>query len=87
MEKKDSEVKKIQFAFSQDALNAIEELAKKTGAASKTEVIRYSLKVFNWIVDMQDEGRKIQAVSENGCNIIELVDQRFPPRKHKEESK
>ena len=81
MAKINSEIKKIQFSFSKKALDAIEELARMTGAATKTEVIRNALKVYNWIVDMQDAGFVIQAYRIKDNRKIELADERFPAGK------
>lgn len=81
MGKINSESKKIQFSFSKVALDAIEEVAGMIGANTKTEVIRNALKVYHWILDMQNAGFVIQAYRTKDKRIVELADQRFPAGK------
>ena len=81
MKNKEFEPKKIQFAFSKEALQKIDELAKESGSFTKSEVIRNALKIYSWVIDKQKEGCSIHAVSKNGDPLIELADQRFPSDK------
>ncbi len=81
METKKTELKKLQFAFTQETLNYMDGLAKRTGVVSKTDLMRNALKVYNWVVEMQEEGYRVRAVKENGSPTVELMDQTFPPRK------
>ena len=54
MGKKD--YKKLQFDFSEDAIERLDKLKYTTDAVSRTEVIRNSLRVYEYIVAMTKEG-------------------------------
>jgi len=76
---KKSEIKKIQFGFSHEALDAIDSLAISLGAQTKTEVVRTALKVLTWVIEKQEEGFSIVANDKSGASRdVELLDLRFP---------
>jgi len=56
----DKEYKRLQFEFSQDAVERLNNLKKDTEASSKTEVIRNSLRVYEYITSMINEGYRLE---------------------------
>ena len=42
---------RVQFYFEPDAVEALDELQDKTGLSTRAEVVRYGLRVFEWLVD------------------------------------
>lgn len=54
------EYKRLQFEFSQDAVERLSNLKKDTEASSKTEVIRNSLRVYEYITSMINEGYRLE---------------------------
>jgi len=56
----DKEYKRLQFEFSQDAVERLNNLKKDTEASSKTEVIRNSLRVYEYITSMINKGYRLE---------------------------
>ena len=56
----DKEYKRLQFEFSQDAVERLNNLKKDTEASSKTEVIRNSLRVYEYITSMINKGYSLE---------------------------
>ena len=56
----DKEYKRLQFEFSQDSVERLNNLKKDTEASSKTEVIRNSLRVYEYITSMINEGYRLE---------------------------
>lgn len=56
----DKEYKRLQFEFSQDAVERLNNLKKDTEASSKTEVIRNSLRVYEYITSMISKGYRLE---------------------------
>lgn len=65
--------KRIQFDFSPDALSQIEELVKNTGAASKAEVIRKALKLYEYTVEMLRNSYDLTFQREGETKTVELL--------------
>jgi hypothetical protein len=65
------EKKLLQVNMAQEAFTQLEELKNKTGLSTITEVVKYSISVFKWIVDMQKKGYQIYAVPEDGNPELE----------------
>jgi hypothetical protein len=59
------EYKRLQFEFSQDAVERLSNLKKDTEASSKTEVIRNSLRVYEYITSMINEGYRLEFKKDN----------------------
>jgi hypothetical protein len=51
--------------FSTDALHELDQLKLKTGAASRAEVVRYSLRTLQWVLE-QLEGKNRILVEAGG---------------------
>lgn len=57
--------------FPCDTLTAIEELAQITGADGSPELIQDALRVFEWLVYQQAEGREVLAVPRDMVATVE----------------
>jgi hypothetical protein len=59
-------MKKVQFEFTDETYEAINNLAKMTEARSMAAVIRDALKTYAWLIDEQRAGNKILSRSPVG---------------------
>jgi hypothetical protein len=66
------EKKRLQFDFTQDALEELDQLQRATGLPSRAELIRHSLRLLQWIVD-QTQNKKATLLIEKDGKIRELV--------------
>lgn len=51
---------RLQFDFSRKAVERLDELKVVTGSGSRAEIIRNALRVYEYLVEMKEEGYKIQ---------------------------
>jgi hypothetical protein len=65
------DTKRIQFEFSADALERMEKLKEKTHARSYAELIRDSLRAYEWMVDEKAAGHDVGAIK--GKEIVNVV--------------
>ena len=56
----DKDCKRLQFELSEDAIKRLNNLKKSTDASSKAEVIRNSLRVYEYITAMIKEGYELE---------------------------
>ena len=63
--RKKSSLKKIQFAFSESALQKLESLVERSDAVSKTELIRDAILIYEWIFNYTEQGFHISAKRGN----------------------
>ena len=56
----DKDCKRLQFELSGDAIERLNNLKKSTDASSKAEVIRNSLRVYEYITSMIKEGYELE---------------------------
>jgi len=56
----DKDCKRLQFELSEDAIERLNNLKKSTDASSKAEVIRNSLRVYEYISAMIKEGYELE---------------------------
>lgn len=45
---------RVQFDFTPEALQRIDEMKKKTGASTRAETVRNALRVYEWLVEELD---------------------------------
>jgi len=50
---------RLQFDFSKDAVKKLEEIKKRTNSATRAEVIRRSLRLYDWITWQLEQGATI----------------------------
>jgi hypothetical protein len=62
---------RVQLDFSPEALQELEELKNKLGAASRAEVVRYSLRTLQWVMEQLEN--KTRIVVESGGQSREVV--------------
>lgn len=62
--KNDAGRKRVQIVFTEDWVKLLDELAEKTGATSRAEVIRYAVSLLDWVNMYLDKGYDIVAVKE-----------------------
>lgn len=53
--------KRLQFDFSTDAIDRLDSLVKSSGLSTRAELIRNSLKVYEYLSQMTREGYKLVA--------------------------
>jgi metal-responsive CopG/Arc/MetJ family transcriptional regulator len=46
---------RVQFDFSEEMLQRLDEIVKKTGAATRVEAMRNALRAYDWLVDFSPE--------------------------------
>jgi len=62
--KKNARRKRVQIVFTNDWVELLDELAEKTGATSRAEVIRYAVSLLDWVNMYLDKGYDVVAVKE-----------------------
>jgi hypothetical protein len=62
---------RVQLDFSPEALQELDELKNKLGAASRAEVVRYSLRTLQWVMEQLEN--KTRIVVESGGQSREVV--------------
>jgi hypothetical protein len=60
MENKDMKYKRLQFDFSTEAVNRLDNIKDATNSASRAEVLRNSLRVYEYFYNMLKEGYEIK---------------------------
>ena len=60
MKKKEDKYKRLQFDFSIEAVTELEELVEISNSASKAEVVRKSLRIYEYLIRMAKSGYKIE---------------------------
>ncbi len=53
---------RLQFDFSEDAIGRLDQLVKDTDSASRAEVIRNALRVYEYLVNQKREGYEVNIV-------------------------
>lgn len=71
-EKRKIKKEKVGFYFDPPAMAALEELKKKTGLSSNTEVIRHSLASFDWVIKELVQGGTIMLRRHNSIEAVEV---------------
>ena len=66
-----AEAKRIQFEFSPEAFDRMETLKEKTKARTYAELMRYSLRAYEWMVDEKEAGNEVGAIK--GKEIVHVV--------------
>ena len=67
-----SDKKKMQFDFSKDAVSRLDTLVETTESSSRAEVIRKSLKLYEYVNDMVDEGYSIELSKDKERTKVKL---------------
>jgi metal-responsive CopG/Arc/MetJ family transcriptional regulator len=57
---------RLQFDFTEDALNELDELKGATGATNRAEVIRQSLRLLQWTIEQIQDEKATVLVEKNG---------------------
>ncbi len=60
---------RVQLDFSEEAFNRLEDLRKETDAASKADVIRDALRIYEWLAEQSRAGRFIEVQDEEGRQV------------------
>ena len=63
---------RIQFDFSTEALQRLEDLKDKVDASTKAEVIRNALKLYEWLVSQADSDHIIEIKDQNNDVIFRI---------------
>lgn len=64
--------KRIQFDFPPDAVERLDRIKKETHTASYAELIRNSLRVYEWLIETQKKGFDIGVVKDD--QLIKTVE-------------
>ncbi len=77
MNKTNGKKKLVQIKMASESYQELERLQRTTGLATISEIIRYSISLFRWIVEKQRSGYEIYAVpskdKEGKGDKIELL--------------
>jgi hypothetical protein len=57
---------RVQFDFTPAALEQLDTLQQRLHAKSRAEIIRYALRVLQWLLDQLKDGAKIMVESKDG---------------------
>ena len=69
-----SQVKKrLQLEISEEALQRLEKLRLRTQKQSQAEVVRNSLRVYEWLLDQLDKGYTIQLAKDDYVKEVEIL--------------
>ena len=55
---------RVQFDFTQEALQRLDELKQHTGAATRAETIRDALRFYEWLVDVAEPDSTIKVTDK-----------------------
>jgi len=62
----DSNRRRLQFDFTEEALQELDDLQRKTGLATRAELIRHALRFLQWTVEETYESGGTLLVEKNG---------------------
>jgi len=65
--------KRVQFDFSEEAYQRLEKLRHRTQKQSQAEVVRNSLRVYEWLLDQLDKGFVIQLAKDDFVKEVEIL--------------
>ena len=65
-------MKRIAFELEDETMDQINELIEKTGAASRADLFRDSLRLYMWWTDKQDEGYDVVLRKDGEDTVVEL---------------
>jgi hypothetical protein len=65
--------KRVQIDFSEEAFQRLEKLRDRTQKQSQAEVVRTSLRIYEWLLDQIDKGYTIQLAKEDFVKEVELL--------------
>ena len=63
---------RVQFDFSPEALQRLEDLKEKVDASTKAEVIRNALKIYEWFATQIDPNYVIEVKDQEGNTIFRI---------------
>ena len=63
----------MQFDFSEEANRRLEKLRERTQKQSQAEVVRNSLRVYEWLLDQLDQGYKLQLAKGDLVKEVEIL--------------
>jgi len=64
--------KKLQFEFSPDALRRLDELKERADAATRAEVVRDALRVYEWMVREISPDYTLEIQNEEGDPVFRI---------------
>ena len=64
------ERKRVMFDFSNDAYNRLQTIRHVAGASSNAELVRNSLRVYEWMHRMQGDGWELQLVKNHEARRV-----------------
>jgi hypothetical protein len=70
MNSKTTETHKVQFSFSKQALNDLDELKENIDAPTRAETIRYALRLLQWTIDEMKQGHKLCLETDEGISQV-----------------
>jgi hypothetical protein len=70
-EERRSDTKRIQFEFSADAIERLERMKKAADKSSYAELVRDSLRVYEWLLQQEKAGYDIGLVKDE--NLVKTV--------------
>lgn len=71
LEERRTEFKRIQFEFSPDAVARLERIKRETGTGSYAELVRNAVRIYEWVLEMQNQGFDIGIVKDD--SLVKIV--------------
>jgi hypothetical protein len=65
--------KRVQFDFSEEAYQRLERLRARTQKQSQAEVVRTSLRVYEWLLEQIEKGYTVQLAKDDFVKEVELL--------------
>jgi len=64
---------RLNFDFTDKAIEQLDDLKKKLGAGSRAEVVRYAQGILNWAVQQAEQGNQVISVNSGAGTVKELL--------------
>lgn len=64
---------RVQFNFSKEALERVDEMRNASGATTRAEVLRAALAYYEWILMKNEQGLRIAAVDSKTKQVEEML--------------
>lgn len=64
---------RVQFNFSKEIIERVDEMKRQTGASTRAEVLRSALNCYSWVITEKGKGLKIAAINSETKEIEEIL--------------
>jgi hypothetical protein len=63
---------RLNFDYTDKAIEQLDDLKKRLGVGSRAEVVRYAQGILNWAVQQAEQGNQLISVNSSSCTVKEL---------------